>query len=146
MGTRTRIWLSLLSLAALIVGVVVFGRVQDAASVSLAECIEAPQACRDAELFIGYGLVLRVQGRAVYTRSWVGDLELAPWPAGSPLPSPGLHVSVVGAYGGGRTVIPQEVQLHPLRRRKEVTGAVMLLLWLLAAAAWVRHGWVRHDA
>jgi hypothetical protein len=134
------------SLVLIALGVVGLGLARDEASLSLVECTRAPADCDEAELFIGYARVDRVQGRAVYTRSWMGDLRLAPWPRSAPLPSPGLHVSVLGAYAGGRTVLPHSVAEHPLRRRKELTGIVMLGLWLLAGAVWVGRGWRHRDA
>ena len=146
MTPRIRAWLVVVPSLLLVAGVVAFGKAQDAGSFSLAECVRTPADCADAELFIGYARVVRVEGAEVYTRSWMGDLKLAPWPADAPLPSPGLHVSALGAYAGGRTVAPHTVQSHPLRRRKELTGIAMLALWLLAGAAWIQRGWAGRDA
>ncbi len=146
MSHRSRLWLCLVSLVAITAGVIGLGLARDAASLSLVECTRAPADCDGAELFIGYARVARVEGRQVYTRSWMGDLRLAPWPSSEPLPSPGLHVSVLGSYAGERTVLPHTVVEHPLRRRKEVTGIVTLALWLLVGAGWVALGWARRDA
>ncbi len=146
MSPRCRLWLSLGSLVLIATGVIGLGLARDAASLSLVECTRAPADCTDAELFIGYARVDRVEGRQVFTRSWMGDLRLAPWPNAAPLPSPGLHVSVLGSYAGGHTVVPHTAMAHPMRRRKELTGLVTLALWLLAGAGWVGLRWARRDA
>ncbi len=146
MSPRSRLWLCVASLVLITLGVVGLGLARDAASLSLVECTQAPADCDDAELFIGYARVDRVEGRQVYSRSWMGDLRLAPWPSSEPLPSPGLYVSVLGAYAGGLTVQPHTVVEHPMRRRKELTGIATLALWLLAGAGWAGLGWARRDA
>ena len=146
MTPRTRRLILLICPLLLAAGITAMGRTRDAAEVSLKECVRDAAACAGAELFIGYARVKRVDGRAVFTRSWMGDLQLDPWPATSPLPSPGGHVSILGSHGGGRRVVPTEARHHPLRRRKELTGLTMLALWMLAGAGWVVHAWRRRGA
>ena len=143
MTPSTRRRLLLVCPLVLAAGVVVFGSARDSGSLSLVECVAVPALCDDAELYIGYARVVRVDGRAVFTRSWMGDVQLAPWPVGAPLPSPGQHVSVIGAFGGGRSVLPHEVTEHPLRRRKELVGIAMLAVWALLGLGWTTWAWRR---
>lgn len=143
MSHRVRVWLIGVCPVLLIAGVLAFGLIRDGQSVSMAECEADPPRCAGVELYIGYARVKAVDDRTVTTKSWMGDLTFTPWPAEAPLPSLGMSVSVVGPYTGGRSVRPVAVEQHPLRRRKEVVGLVMLALWMGAGGVWVLRGWRR---
>lgn len=143
MGAPLRAGLALALLLGLAVYSISFGVATDAGSYSLLECNESPALCSDAEIHIGYARVIEVDGDAVRLRSWMGPVELTPWPPGTPLPSSGSILSVVGRHGGGFRVAPTDVVEHPYRGLKEVTGLVMLALWGLAGLWWLREGWRR---
>ena len=138
--SRAAILVLLLCLA---VYAVSFGVATDAGSYSLLECNQSPELCSDSEIHVGYARVIEVEEDAVRLRSWMGPVELTPWPVGTPLPSPGRIISAIGRHGGGFRVAPTDVVEHPFRGLKEGTGLVMMALWGFAGLWWLREGWRR---
>jgi|GEM_PF-5755025 len=138
MPDHARAWWAAGSGLAIVVLIVWFGVAMDRASLSLADCIEEPDRCEGRELYIGYARVLSVRDRSVSLRSWLGPVQATPWPADSPLPSPGLSVSLLATHVSGATVTPHLVREHPYRLIKERTGLIMLVLWVVLLALWVR--------
>ena len=121
--------------------VVEFGREMDRGSISLAECVQEPARCAGEELYLGYARVLDVSERDVHLRSWMGPVSIRSWPNEAPLPWPGLSVSIIGTYAGGREIVPIQVKQHPYRWLKESTGIVMLIGWFGALTVWTRRRW-----
>lgn len=136
-----RFALAAMSGVLMVVLVVSFGREIDRGSISLAECVQDPGRCEGRELYLGYARVVEADEDAVQLRSWMGPVLVDPWPEETPLPWPGLSVSVIGTYAGDRTVRPNQVQQHPYRWLKEATGAVMLIAWFGGLALWTIRRW-----